>query len=137
MRPSEDCESSASNSFGALASIHLRAVVRNTASCGVSSKFIWRILSPVIPGRCDSIEPGISFPNLWIPGSRFACPGMTGPLASSLRWYLVERHVLVDPDIAGQAKHALGDDVAHDLVRAALDAGTGRAQQHRLEFSGK
>jgi len=23
----------------------------------------------VIPGRCDSIEPGISCRNLWIPGS--------------------------------------------------------------------
>src|SRR6185437_5038728 len=51
--------------------------------------------------------------------------------------YLVERHILVDPDIAGQPEHALGDDVAHDLVGAAFDAGTWRAQQHRLEFSGR
>src|SRR5438445_3917285 len=40
MRPSEDFESSASYFFGALASIHLRAVARNSASCGVSSKFM-------------------------------------------------------------------------------------------------
>jgi hypothetical protein len=33
-------------------------------------------------------------------------------------------------------EHALGDDVAHDLVGAAFDAGAGRAQQHRLEFAG-
>ena len=33
-------------------------------------------------GRMRSIEPGISFDNLWIPGPRFACPGMTP--ASSL-----------------------------------------------------
>src|SRR4029077_1926825 len=50
--------------------------------------------------------------------------------------YLVERHVLVDPDIAGQTKHALGDDVAHDLVGAAFDPGARRTQQHRLEFAG-
>src|SRR4051812_36434255 len=35
---------------------------------------------------------------------------------------LVERHVLVHPDIAGQPEHALGDDVAQDLVGAAGDA---------------
>src|SRR5206468_10242594 len=29
-----------------------------------------------------------------------------------LRRDLVERHVLVDPDVAGQAEHAFGDDVA-------------------------
>src|SRR5579864_8410371 len=34
---------------------------------------------------------------------------------------LVERHVLVDPDVSGQAQHALGDDVAQDLVGAAGD----------------
>src|ERR1700681_1502378 len=40
MRPIEDFASSASNCFGALASIHERASVRNAASCGVSSKFM-------------------------------------------------------------------------------------------------
>src|SRR6186713_1682202 len=40
MRPSEDFDSSASYCFGALASIHLRAALRNSASCGVSSKFM-------------------------------------------------------------------------------------------------
>src|SRR5215813_10134955 len=104
MRPSEDFDSSASSSFGALASTHLRAVVRNSASCGVSSKFMANL-------------------------SRVA-----RALRASLGRYLVERHVLVDPDIAGQPEHALGDDVAHDLVGAAFDAGAGRAQQHRLEF---
>src|SRR5437588_5378924 len=104
MRPSEDFESSASYFLGALASTHLRARLRNSASCGVSSKFM----------RC----------------SFRAC------LRASLGRNFVERHVLVDPDIAGQAKHAFGDDIAHDFVGTALDAGTGRTQQHRLEFSG-
>src|SRR5215468_6222184 len=107
IRPSEDFDSSCSNSFGALALIHLRAVARNSASCGVSSKFMG--------GSCFSGE---------------------GLLRATLGRDLIERHVLVDPDVAGQAKHALGDDVAHDLVGAAFDPGAGRAQEHRLEFSG-
>src|SRR6478736_2633767 len=102
MRPSEDFESSASYFFGALASIHLRAVARNSASCGVSSKFM---------------------------AAPFA-------LRASLGRNLVEGYVLVDSDITGQTKHAFGNDVAHDLVGAAFDAGTGCTQQHRLEFSG-
>src|ERR1700710_54515 len=87
IRPSEDFESSASYFFGALASTHLRAVARNSASCGVSSKFM---------------------------AAPFALA-----LRASLGRNLVERHVLVDPDIAGQAKHALGDDGAHDFVGPA------------------
>src|SRR5664279_5634988 len=103
MRPSEDFDSSSSSSFGALASIHLRASARNAASCGVSSKF------------------------------------MAGPSrrsGASLGRYLVERHVLVHTNVAGQPEHALGDDVAHELVGAALDPCAGRPQQHRLEFAG-
>src|SRR5665213_629214 len=70
-------------------------------------------------------------------GLRFANPPYDSTsLTSSLGRYLVERHVLVDPDIAGQSEHPLGDDVAHDLVGAAFDPGAGRAQQHGLEFSG-
>src|ERR1700751_4074908 len=57
--------------------------------------------------------------------------------SSSPGRYLVERQILVDPDIAGQPEHPFGDDVAHDLVRAAFDAGAGRPQEHRLEFSGE
>src|ERR1700752_4850907 len=78
MRPCEDFDSSASSSFGALASTHLRATLRNSASCGVSSKFMATSLYVV-------------------------------RLRAPLRRNLVERHVLVDPDIAGQAQHALGD----------------------------
>ena len=48
MRPSEDLDSSASNSLGALASIHWRASARNAASCGVSSKFM------AVPSSCHS-----------------------------------------------------------------------------------
>src|ERR1700704_2221256 len=103
IRPSEDFDNSASYCFGALASIHLRAVVRNSASCGVSSKFM---------------------------AAPFALSG------ASLGRNLVEGYVLVDPDVTGQPKHAFGNDVAHDLVGAAFDAGARRAQQHRLEFSG-
>src|SRR5689334_21217220 len=107
MRPSDDFDSSASSSLGALASTHLRAVVRNSSSCGVSSKFM----------------AGLSH--------------VARALRASLGRYLVERHVLVDPDIAGQAEHALGDDIAHDLVGAALDAGAGLPPQYRLEFAGE
>src|SRR6185312_3013757 len=82
MRPSEACDSSASYCFGALASTHLRACARNSASCGVSSKFI---------------------------GDLFL-------LCSTLGRNLVERHILVDADVARQAEHALGDDVAQDFV---------------------
>src|SRR5882757_3713663 len=135
IRPSDDFDSSASNCFGALAAIHWRAVARNSASCGVSSKFILTSFLPVIPGRAQR-EPGISIDNFWIPGSRWRAPRNDDVLGSSPGRYLVERHVLVDPDIAGQAEHALGDDVAHDLVGAAFDAGAGGTQQHRLEVSG-
>src|SRR5690349_4498741 len=34
---------------------------------------------------------------------------------------LVERHVLVDADVTGQAEHALGDDVAQNFVGTAGD----------------
>src|ERR1700724_382191 len=117
IRPSEDFESSASNSFGALASIHFRASARNAASCGVSSKFMASLML------------------LCRVGIAIRCPPYKLGLSSVCR-YLVERNVLVDPDIAGQSEHAFGDDVAHDLVGAAFDTGAGRAQQHRLEFSG-
>ena len=49
---------------------------------------------------------------------RFAYPTKCS-LSSPLGRDLVVRHVLVDSDIAGQAEHALGDDVAQDLVGAA------------------
>src|SRR5262245_2519122 len=35
---------------------------------------------------------------------------------------LVERHVLVDADVAGEPQHTLGNDVAQDLVGAAGNA---------------
>src|ERR1700744_5026946 len=135
MRPSEDFDSSASNSFGALASTHLRAVVRNSASCGVSSKFMANLFSCV--GRVSRRRnPPLLSAVLRDGGLRCANPPYDSS-CSSLGRYLVERHVLVDPDVAGQTEHALGDDVAHDLVGAAFDAGAGRAQQHRLEFAGE
>jgi hypothetical protein len=60
-----------------LASIHLRAVARNSASCGVSSKFMADSFLFVIPGRAQR-EPGISIHIFWIPGLRLAAhPGMT------------------------------------------------------------
>src|SRR5581483_11271025 len=34
---------------------------------------------------------------------------------------VLPRDVLVDPDLRGEAEHALGDDVAQDLRGAALD----------------
>src|ERR1700687_3058110 len=63
------------------------------------------------------------------------CPPYKLGLSSPGR-YPVEWNILVDPDVAGQSEHALGDDVAHDLVGAAFDAGSWRAQQHRLKFPG-
>src|SRR6266478_9100145 len=146
IRPSEDFESSASNSFGALASIHLRASARNVASCGVSSKFM--AISPVseaFPGCCAArsdalLIRGPSTGFLWVPALRSsvknAAPRPGHDELSSPGRYLVERNILVDPDIAGQSEHALGNDVAHDLVGAAFDPRSRRAQQHRLEFSG-
>ena len=53
---------------------------------------------------------------------------------SSLNRNLVERHVLVDADVAGQTQHALGDDVAQDFIGAAGDPHRGRTQQHLLEL---
>src|SRR5579863_7247881 len=46
---------------------------------------------------------------------------------------LIERQVLVDAHVAGQAQHALGDDVAQDLVAAAGDAQRRRIEQRLLE----
>src|ERR1700675_779673 len=145
MRPSEVFDSSASYCFGALASIHFRAVARNSASCGVSSKFIWLLLSAAFPGRCAARSDALLIrdPSMSSSGGSRLCGAAQGRCTASgtrtlstLGRYLVERHVLVDPDIAGQAEHALGDDVAHDLVGAAFDPGAGRAQQHCLEFPG-
>src|SRR3954470_14253263 len=107
MRPSEDLDSSASNSFGAFASIHLRASARNAASCGVSSKFI---------GGLSSLQ---SEPNASAP---------------SLGGNLVERDILVDPNVPGQPEYAFGDDVPHDLIGSAFDPRARRTQQHGLEF---
>src|SRR6185312_140482 len=61
----------------------------------------------------------------WVPALRSSASALhrvrdTG--SSSLGRDLVERHVLVDPDIAGQTQHALRDDVAQDLVGTAGDA---------------
>src|SRR4029077_714883 len=44
VRPSEDLRSSSSYCLGALADIQALASVRNAASCGVSSKFMFSIL---------------------------------------------------------------------------------------------
>src|SRR5579864_4022824 len=140
IRPREAFESSDANSFGALASIHAFASARNAASCGVSSKFMANLsrLEPrVSPHGEEALAPSrtMSRPSFETP--RFArLLRMRSSSSPSLGRDLVERYVLVDPDVAGQPQHALGDDVAHDLVGAAFDAGAGRAQQHRLEFAG-
>src|SRR5580693_8825864 len=137
MRPSEDFDNSASYCFGALASTHRRASSRNAASCGVSSKFIGASSSLSFRGAPLGANPE-GPPKPPTSGSTRRRVSRNDDLLSpSPRRYLVERHVLVDPDVAGQTEHALGDDVAHDLVGAAFDAGAGRAQQHRLEFSAR
>src|ERR1700733_5285064 len=144
MRPSEDLESSASNSFGALAPIHWRASARNAASCGVSSKFMadlfcseisYQRLVLMVRRRPCAVSNHELAPSFETPRSARLLR-MRPFLSSSPGRYLVERYVLVDPDIAGQSEHALGDDVAHDFVGATFDPGAGRAQQHRLKFSG-
>src|SRR6266704_1918335 len=142
MRPSEDLESSASSCLGALASIHLRAVARNSASCGVSSKFMVASFSLSFRGALKTRTRNLDQQLLDSPmcncTSEVCALGRIRNddlLSPSPGWYLVERDVLVDPYIAGQAEHPLGDDVAHDLVGAAFDPGTGRTQQHRLEFA--
>src|SRR5215218_7332392 len=42
-----DCDRPSANSFGAFLSIQARAVLRNSASCGVSSKFIGSLPLPL------------------------------------------------------------------------------------------
>ena len=59
------------------------------------------------------------------------------PCSPPLGRDLVERHILVDADVTGQAKHALGNDVAQDLVGAAGDAYRWRTQQHLLELAAR
>src|SRR5258708_9218410 len=54
----------------------------------------------------------------------------------TLTLQLVERHVLVDPDVGRHAQHALGHDVAQDLVGAAGDAEARAADPLRLEARG-
>src|SRR5438132_5882368 len=119
IRPSEHFESSASNSFGALESIHLRASARNAASCGVSSKFILVLLWP-FSGRCAAQSGALLIrgPSYLRVGPDSAeqreerCTASGTRCLSSLGRYLVERNILVDPDIAGQSDHAFGNDVA-------------------------
>src|SRR5260221_1040268 len=133
IRPSEDFDNSASYFFGALASIHLRAVLRNSASCGVSSKFICLLLiSKRSPDAAQRPRDRASRDSggallirgpwlLWVPALRSSvtrCTASGTRGLSSLGRNLVEGHVLVDPDVAGQPKHAFGNDVAHDLVGA-------------------
>src|SRR6266849_2548658 len=70
IRPSEDFDSSASNCFGALASTHLRAVARNSASCAVSSKFI--LFSSPLDRSPDAAQRScgalpIRGPSNWLP----------------------------------------------------------------------
>src|SRR6267378_6810224 len=87
--------------------------------------------------RCAADPGSIELAAFWVPALRSSVKNAAprpGHELSSLGRYLVERHVLVDPDIPGQTEHALGDDVAHDFVGAAFDAGSGRAQEHGLEF---
>src|SRR3569832_158823 len=53
VRPSEDLRSSSSYCLGALAPIQARAVARNSASCGVSSKFMVFSLSLSFRGDAE------------------------------------------------------------------------------------
>src|SRR5262249_33223630 len=48
---------------------------------------------------------------------------------------LIERTVAGYPHVVGQAQHALGDDVAQNLVRARGDADARRGEQRFLEGS--
>src|SRR6201996_8183893 len=48
---------------------------------------------------------------------------------------LGERPVLVDPEVRGQAEDTLGQDVAHDLGRAALDRVRPGAQEGAARVS--
>src|SRR6266404_198995 len=58
--------------------------------------------------------------HIWVPALRSsakcAAPRPAHGYSPALGRDLVERHVLVDADIAGQAEHALGDDVAPDFI---------------------
>src|SRR5580693_9312658 len=65
-------------------------------------------------------------------GKGSTLPQREGALLSPTRQF-VERHVLVDADVLRQTEHALGDDVAQDLVGATGDAKTRRRQPAALE----
>src|SRR6202521_1391169 len=140
IRPSEAFESSASNSLGALASIHAFAWMRNAASCGVSSKFIGELSSSlerspdaaqheVMRCRAGAHQPVAVGPGSAEQREERCTASGTRDLPSFGR-YLVEWYVLVDPDVTGQTKHALGDDVTHDLVGAAFD----RSEEHTSDL---
>ena len=51
------------------------------------------------------------------------------PLAGSLAQHVLPGDALVDAGFAGQAEHALADDVLHHLVGTARDVRGGRAEQ--------
>ena len=79
MRPSEDFESSASNSFGALASIHLRAV-------GAEFGFLRRVIEvhgdflfAVIPGHASAGTRNLDIQSLDSGFEASPRPGMTSP----------------------------------------------------------
>src|SRR6266446_4406869 len=102
IRPSEDFESSASNCFGALASIHWRASARNAASWGVSSKFIllsphlWNVPRTLRNAKRCAAEPGsIKLVPALRSSVKNAAPRPGHELSPGR--YLVERNILVDP----------------------------------------
>src|SRR5690349_9674606 len=103
-----------------LRSAFLRASSKDERSAGGHASRCGQAPAPQDEAR-TSREPGIqrSVAHLEIPVYVLRTqPGTTNSFSSFGR-NLVERHILVHADVAGQPKHAFGDDVAQDFVSAA------------------
>src|SRR6266567_5903996 len=120
VRPSEDLRSSSSYCLGALAAIQARAVARNSASCGVSPKFIVSSLGS-FPGRCAARSGALLIRGPLRPlGPGSAALRAASATRSFLRRVLIAHAVdqLVFP--IGQAaepeRHGVGAAVVHVAV---------------------
>src|SRR5213593_482880 len=104
------------------------AICARTASSSLCSARNARIVAR--SSSCSSVNvksSAIGYPPY---GSSLACGSLSAPFGRLLRPRNVfPWQVLVDARLAGQAQHALAEDVAHDLRGAALDRVRARAQE--------
>src|SRR5690349_23270925 len=93
------------------------ATALSSAPCSMSHSITFTPACARAVAMPSPIPDAAPVTNAVLPARSF----MARPPSASRRQVL-ERHVLVDADVARQAQHALGDDVLQDLVRAAGDA---------------